>query len=180
MGDYYIKLVPETVNKEESRRIADKVIKNLIDKKIILAEQTDCVLGQEKGYPPAVNSKKVVEDSEHIFSYMTNGLAIEMGKQVFYSDGPDELRCPNCNHDIIDVEWGEALSEWVNETGKDKVTCTKCEQANSISKCIFDPPWAFGEIGFIFWNWGSCFKGFFLIDLENLTGHKFKVVYGKL
>lgn len=178
MGDTYCNIVLDNVDTMSDKAIADIVVQHLIARKIISASLTDCVLGQDSGYPPAENYWQVLEDGDQRFP--DDGVEVNLGRRIFYSAGVDEINCPNCNENIVALDWGSALDEWMNETGNDKIVCPGCSHSYSISEYKFDPNWAFGNIGFTFWNWGSDFKRDFIDELEQLTGYKIKVVYGKL
>ena len=181
MGDTYCNIVVDKVDKTLVRTIADKVIQHLVDKKIIGDTLTDCVLGQATGYPPGNNYRLVLEDpDDHLIEISTNGVGVNLGRQVFYAGGVDEINCPNCGENIVETDWGPALDEWMKESGNDKIVCPSCTKLFSITEYKFEPNWAFGNVGFTFWNWGSEFKDDFIKDLEQLTGHKINLVYGKL
>jgi hypothetical protein len=42
---------------------------------------------------------------------------------------------------------------------------------------IYEPPWAFGNLGFTFWNWPQL-KVDFVIELAKLLGHKTRMISG--
>ena len=182
MSDNFISLVPRNVSKSEVSVIADKVIKWLCRQNIITDIRTDCVLGSDDGYPPGANFESVTDGNEDgLLSLQTNGLALLTEKQVFDngSHGVEAVSCPNCGHNIIDMNWGDLINEWQNETGEDKIICQNCQSTNSIVDYKFDPAWAFGYLGFTFWNWPP-FKESFIRDFETLTGKSMVIVYGRL
>ncbi len=178
MGDTYGNIVFVSVDTASAKTIADKVIQHLVDRKVISGSLTDCVLGAKNGYPPAENYWLALEDASH--GTPNDGVEVIVEKRVFFSAGVDTINCPGCNEDIVDSDWGSALDEWMNETGNDKIICPGCSQAYSITQYKFDPNWAFGNLGFTFWNWSSEFKEDFVKELEALTGHRIELVYGKL
>jgi ribosomal protein S27E len=181
MGDTSISIVPQNVNRKQAKKLSDKVVAYLIERKIISPYKSDCVLGEESGYPPGTKYKEALEESNnHFLELRTNGLQIVDNRQVFYANGVDEIKCPNCGTNNIESEWGEALDEWVNNTGNDKIKCLGCGHSFSIEEYIFEPAWAFGELGFTFWNWYGVFKESFLKDIEAVIGCKLKIVHSKL
>lgn len=181
MGDFYSIVVPQKVNSTEAAAIAEKVVQYLINRKIISADKTDCTLGEEDGYPPAENYRQVMEHpTEDLFGLLTNGLEVNVGREVFYGDGVDNIKCPACEAGMMDADWGEAIDEWMNDTGNDTICCSACGKESSVTELVFEPAWAFGELGFRFWNWGAPFKEAFINDIEMLTGYRVKTVYGKL
>lgn len=181
MSDFCSRIVLDTVDKTEAKKIANIVIQHLINEQIVSNNLTDCVLGQENGYPPGEMHEQVFDlPNKNISDLKTNGVEINLGRQVFHANSVDKISCPHCETNIIDLNWGQAISEWMNETSKDSMTCPNCDQTSSISKYDFEPTWAFGELGFTFWNWGTKFNNNFLNDIENITGHRLKIVYNRL
>ena len=181
MGDTYCNLVPVRVGNASASDVGAKVVRHLINRKIVSDRLTDCVLGEEGGYAPGDNYRHAIDDPyDYILDQSTNGLAVNLGRQVFYAAGVDQVLCPNCKENIVDTGWEDAMDEWVNETGNDILTCPSCGHSYSITEYIFEPNWAFGELGFTFWNWGGQFKDEFIKELEQLTGSTISVVYGKL
>ena len=179
MGDSYIKIVPQNVLTEEVNELADKILKFLIDKKIISPDKTDCTLG-EPGYCPGDNYNEILLDDNGLLNLITNGLELTIGERtVFWANDIQEIKCPNCNTNIIDLDWGQKIEEWTSNTGDDEIECPNCKKVNSIVDFVFEPAWAFGELGLTFWNWGT-FKESFFAELESITGKKMKIIFGKL
>lgn len=69
--------------------------------------------------------------------------------------------------------------EWINNTGKDKINCPQCGNLYSIVDYVFEPTWAFSELGFKFWNWGDEFSDDFINEIELLIERKVKKVYAR-
>lgn len=181
MGDFYSIVVPQKANSTGAAAIAEKVVQYLINRKIISADKTDCTLGDEDGYPPAENYRQIMEHpTGDLFGLLTNGLEVNVGREVFYGDGVDSIKCPACEAGMMDADWGEAIDEWMNDTGNDTICCPACGKESSVTELVFEPAWAFGELGFRFWNWGAPFKEAFVNEIEMLTGYRVKTVYGKL
>jgi hypothetical protein len=179
MGDTYTKIIPQNVSSEEVNNVAGKVIEYLTNRRIIKTTKTDCTLG-EPGYPPGDNYEQVLQDDNGFRELTTNGLELTIGgRNVFWTNEIDAIKCPNCMTDIITLDWGQAIDEWTNDTGNDKIQCPDCGNAHSIVDFNFEPAWAFGQLGLTFWNWPA-FKDEFLEDIQAAMGKKVKVIYGKL
>ncbi|MDR3669025.1 MAG: hypothetical protein P4L35_19520 [Ignavibacteriaceae bacterium] len=175
-------LVPLKVNKSEVSSTAEKVIDWLLSQKIIKDPKTDCVLGSNDGYPPGDNYNSILNSYDHdLLGLRTNGLDVIRTREVFHNggNGLDSICCPTCSTNIIGSDWGILIDEWYNETGKDTVTCLECKAVHSIIDYKFDPTWAFGNVGFTFWNWPS-FTNQFINDLEIITRKSMAIVYGRL
>jgi hypothetical protein len=182
MGDNFISVVPLKIAKPETQSLAERVINWLKQKQIIQKEKTDCVLGDNMGYAPGENFKTAIDgDDCGVPEFKTNGLEIVTQREVFHNgqNGIDSVTCPNCNFNIMDSDWGELVSEWFNDTGRDKITCTTCNNIYSIVDYKFDPPWAFGDVGFTFWNWPSLTDDF-IEEFKTVIGKPVTVVYGRL
>jgi len=181
MGDITSSIVVKGINMAKATALADKAIKHLIAQKIILGEQTDCVLGKPLGYPPGENHGLVMEEeSDQWLELRTNGLEITVGRNVYYANGIDSIECPNCEANIEETNWGDAMDAWVSESENDQVTCPECNQSRSVTELVFKPTWTFGELGFTFWNWGTPFNQSFIDEMETVLGHKVVIAYTKI
>lgn len=181
MGDTYSKIIITKVSAFAAPAMAERIIHFLIRKQIIADQLTDAVLGQHQGYPPGPHYHEALQEpGDDILNFSVNGVELHVGRQVFYQPGLEAIHCPHCGENIIDTEWGQALEEWIQETGKELIICPGCQQEQSITGYLFEPLWAFGNLGLSFWNWGSAFKEGFIRDLEKLTGYPIIVQYGKL
>ncbi|MCB0535487.1 MAG: hypothetical protein KDD14_25000 [Saprospiraceae bacterium] len=182
MSDTYITIVPEKTDKSQAKELAQKVVDYLISKRIIDGQLTNCVLSNSLGYAPGDNFASVIEGENYgLKTLQANGLQVETTRQVFDNggNGLDAITCPDCNTDIIDSEWGEALSEWTEGTGKDSITCPGCRADYSITQYKFNPAWGFGYFGFTFWNWQEL-KADFINELAQVLGKEVTVVYGRV
>ena len=180
MSDSYISIVPEEIEKSEATSLANRVIKELQSAGIISEKLTDCVLGG-KGYSPGNNFQSAVETAtDDLTDLLINGVEVIIEKTVFDSgsNGLEGINCPSCDHDIIELNWDEAISKWY-EGQDDEVPCPSCKSVRSITKYNFHPTWSFGNLGFKFWNWPPL-KTSFISHLEETLGKEVKVVIGKI
>ena len=181
MSDSFISIVPDKTDKTQVKELADKVVDRLVQQRIIKRELTYCTLG-DKGHAPGDNFKDAIEGDDYGFkTLLTNGLEVITTRQIFHNGGYglDEITCPDCNANIIETDWGQALDEWTNETGQGKIVCPQCHTENSITDYNFDPTWGFGNLGFTFWNWPNL-KDNLVRDIEQVVGRPVKMIYGRL
>jgi hypothetical protein len=181
MSDSFISIVPQNVEKTQVKSIADKVINHLVQKGIIKKKLTDCTLG-EPGHAPGDNFREALDGDDYGFDKLrTNGLEVITQRHVFHNggNGLDEIIYPNCCANIIESDWGDKLGEWVNETVEDKITCSQCNATHSVTEYKFEPTWAFGNLGFTFWNWPDLNKGI-ISEVEDIAGSKVIVIYGRI
>ncbi|MFF9487008.1 hypothetical protein [Streptomyces sp. NPDC014676] len=193
MGDHFQTIVDLDAGADEAPGLADRVVAWLVDEGIVLAERTDCVLGQPLGHPPGPNwHRAVAEDDADEEPW--DGLAVEVGRTVF--DGgqgePEAVTCPRCavttplltdGWDPIDDAWapfGDAMTTW-QETGEAQVTCPACARPVPLPEWDWADDWfAFAHLGFEFWNWPEFTPEFLTRFSQALGGHRVRRVWGKL
>ena len=183
MGDWFQTIVDKDASVEEAEILAYEIRDWLIDRGIIQATMTDCVLGGDgRGYPPGPNYAGAVGSGDHssFLQLWTNGLELIVGRTVFDSgQGGNTVLCPKCqtpqaNH----IQWVDAVGEWY-EGKAALLLCPHCKTATPITEWVFDPPWGFGNLGFKFWNWPSL-KDEFVSEFRERLKHQIVVVKGKL
>lgn len=197
MGDTYEAIVDADATAKEAAQLAVRVVEMLQRRGIIAGERTDCVLGGADGigYPSGPNYEDAVEPHVHNDScrgqphldfrqLWTNGLAVDVGRRVFYSmTGENALVCSACRTRSEMEQFPDALHEAINEwyagTGPGQFACPHCSALAPITLWSWDPPWAFGYLGFTFWNWPPL-RASFVRDVGALLGHRTVVVRGKL
>ncbi len=181
VSDHYTSIVSENTNPTDCKKLAVKVISFLEEKKIVQKELSNCVLGLN-GHKPAENFASILErQNEGLQDLKTNGVEIITERKVFENgaNGLEQVNCPKCGKNQIGEDWAEALGNWYEKSESDLLKCSDCLSENPITEFHFEPNWAFGDFGLIFWNWGI-FKREFLIELEKVIGTKLKIVYGKV
>ncbi|CAM4320316.1 hypothetical protein ZONE111904_13915 [Zobellia nedashkovskayae] len=181
VSDHHTSIVSEKTNPADSKELAEKVINFLTEKKIIKKELSDCVLGSN-GHKPAENFASILEkQNEGFLDLRTNGVEVIIERKVFENgvNGLEKVNCPKCGQNQIEEDWGTALANWYEKFDSDLIKCSNCLSESSITEFNFEPNWAFGDFGLIFWNWGI-FKSEFFTELEKLIGTELKIVYGKV
>jgi len=181
MGDTYIQLVPKNLEDgSNGGMISKKIFYYLHTNQIIEADSKYLAMPEQTSYSPGERWLDATESSDKTFLGLDlNTVRIESGRAVFSANGVDEIKCPNCQFNIVDLEWGTLIEEWVNESGGDKLPCPNCETVNSISDFVFSPSWAFGNAAVSFWNWPSLSEKF-LKSFSDYLGCELQIVYGKL
>lgn len=193
MGDHFQTIVDLDTSPHEAPRLAERVVEWLVVEGIVLAERTDCVLGQPLGHPPGPNWQRAVspEDADRD---PWDGLAVYTRRTVFDSGqgGPEAVSCPRCGvttrltsdeWDLIDDAWApfsKAMDAW-HETGAAQVDCPACAESVPLTAWTWtDDYFAFGHLGFEFWNWPEFTPAFRARISELLDGHRTAYVWGKL
>jgi len=184
MGEWYQTIVDKDATDEEAEALASSVIEWLISEGIIEPTQTDCVLGDDLGYPPGPNHRRAADAGlgpDYLYGFGWNGMHVVTGRSVFYVTGVEtELICSACAQRCqITDEWHDAVSEWYEQQGPGILACPHCGYQRPITKWQHDPPWGFGYLGFKFWNWPT-FETSFIEEVSKQLGHKVVVVEGKL
>jgi hypothetical protein len=183
MGDWFQTIVDRNVSIEEAETLANEIRDWLVDRGIIQATMTDCILGGDgRGYPPGPNVEEVIGPGDHslFLKLWTNGLGLVTGRTVFYSgQGETTVLCPKCRVSHGDhAQWGDVIGEWY--AGKAALLrCPHCKTSTAITEWVFDPPWGFGNLGLVFWNWPPL-KDDFISEIGDRLKHQIVVVKGKL
>jgi hypothetical protein len=181
MGDWFQNLVAPDIAATEATATSERMLAWLVAEQVVLAETTDCVLG-DAGYPPGPQCVKATGKTDpHFLHLRTNGLAVVSNRTVFHSgQGRFELVCSACNSRLKPPDrWGDAVQEWFEQSGSGDLACASCGVSQSVDHWRHDPPWAFGELGFEFWNWPKLTETF-RREFEERLGSRIVYVYGKL
>jgi hypothetical protein len=191
MGDYFQTIVDLDATTADASELAARALDWLVGEEIVRAERTDCVLGSPLGHPPAGQWTKAATDPGW---EPTDGLGIETGRRVFFGGqgGAQYVSCPRCggrtwfhteDWEPVEGTWaafGDAIEEW-HASGDANVTCPSCAQASELTRWRWaDDYFAFGYLGFEFWNWPE-FDPRFIADFSRaLNDHQVVRVWGKL
>lgn len=182
MGDGFQNLVAPEIAAAQAQAAGDRMLQWLVAEQLVLAETKDCVLSDGVGHPPGPQYAKATGKADpHLLKGWTNGLAVITKRTVFHSgQGGFELICSACKSRFEPPDgWGDAVGEWFEQTGPGDLACPACGVARPIDQWQHDPPWAFGELGFEFWNWPQLSQTF-IGEFEKRLGSRIVHVYGKL
>jgi hypothetical protein len=175
MSDSYCSIVPFQTYSYAAETAAKKLVQILAERKVIHPTLSSCILNGE-GYPPAENYAEITERRDDAFLKQSiNGLEVKTGRQVFPASGLDKVLCPKCAHNIIRDNWPDLIKEWTHKTGPAKFRRPQCHTSHVIADYVFEPEWAFGELGLTFWNWPPL-KDSFLKEIEVISGSRLKVI----
>ncbi|WP_338697711.1 hypothetical protein V2W30_17645 [Streptomyces sp. Q6] len=196
MGDWFQRIVDLDATEEDAGRLGAEIKRWLIERGVVVAEEDDCVLGAETGHRPGPHVDEVIEApvTTEWTRLWTCGLDVETGRTVF--DGgqgePQAVSCPRCatrirlvtdNWEPIDDAWepfGAAITQWY-ETGAADITCPRCATPVPLREWQWaDDYFAFGCLGFEFWNWPRLTDAFVSELAERLGGHRVVHIEGKL
>jgi hypothetical protein len=197
MGDRFRTIVDPLATAKEAPALANKVIEYLIERRIILPQVTDCTLGKEGGHPPGENVAEALAEgtmpdtdgkplssaaiAQKLISWGCNGVEAVSGRTIFHNFGAglQAVRCPLCLGNQVDVKLGEPFARWQRGDDLAPQQCQVCNESSPIVEWLFDPPWAFGHLGFEFWNWPPL-KRRFVQQICDILGHKVRMVAGKV
>jgi hypothetical protein len=182
MGEWFQAVADRDATEENAPALATTIYNWLVGEGIISGAPRDCVLGSDVGYPPGPHYEKAVsEPFEGILTLRTNGLEIFTKRTVFACpQGPPELVCSACSARCEPPDaWSAAINNWYSHGGPGLLTCPRCENVRSIADWEHDPPWAFANLGFEFWNWPPM-TAEFVQAIGTRLGHRVVLVAGKL
>ncbi len=196
MSDNFEMLVDVDATSEEAEQLASAVIDRPRNLGLIRGSlNSDCVLGKMGYRPgPAVPDSYVLEPREGRFWELhTCGVEPKIGRGFnMWALGPvcEGLICTSCRFHVqpFDAELGdavgEAINEWLKQTGPALVRCPRCHQQRSIAEWECKPPLGFGNLSFTFWNWPPLNSSEWKIDIaaivRDCTGHTIVRTYGHI
>ncbi|WP_406369360.1 hypothetical protein OG788_05655 [Streptomyces sp. NBC_00647] len=143
------------------------------------------------GHPPGPLWAKAVGQVDWEPS---DGLKVEIGRTVFHGGQGDAMyaACPHCaahvhlytdEWDTIEGAWepfNKAIDTWY-DSGRAAVTCPRCSRAGDLTAWTWDNDYyAFGYLGFEFWDWPEFSPSFLERFARVLGGHRTVLVGGKL
>lgn len=180
MGDWSQSLVDVEVSAEDAPELGARLTRWLVDTGVIMAEQSDCVLGTPLGHPPGPNYGRAVGGTEPAPVLWANGAAISVGRVVSHSYEPEALACRYCGHQEVlalndqklQVAFA-AIGDWA-DGGVGAIPCPSCSAANDVNGWDWKPTWGFGLLTMEVWNWNPLAPEF-IADVSGFLGHR--VVY---
>lgn len=185
MSDNYRVIVDPVVSESEAPEFAASILSWLAGDGIVVNEQTDCALGS-LAHAPGPDVDKALADGWEPYAWLlelgVNGMEISIGRKWFWArefarDGP--VRCPQCDTARqTGDEWSDAIDEWCR-TGHALVTCPGCKHASPLPTWKAAPDWAFGHLGFTFWNWPDLREAF-VVEFSRRLGHPVEQFIGRL
>lgn len=185
MGDWFQVIADPEATAAEADRLAAEVLAWLVDRGIVRPERAGCVLG-EGGHAPGPNWRvAVTEPGAGLLGLGTNGLEVITGRTVFHSMDLDSIACPHCGsvavRGAVESEWDDflpSIESWY-AGGSGIRTCDQCGQAVGLNDWRWTPDWAFGHLGFQFWNWPPLDPSF-VAEVSHRLGHPTRTPSGKL
>ncbi|MFE9171004.1 hypothetical protein ACFYNZ_16000 [Streptomyces kebangsaanensis] len=193
MGDHFQTIVDLDASPREAPPLARRAVEWLVAEGIVLAERTDCVLGQPLGHPPGPNWRRAVAEDDGDWEPY-DGLAVYTGRTVFHGGQgeAESARCPRCaattrlytdSRELIAEAWtpfSEAIGTW-HRTGAADVECPACAASVPLPDWTWsDDYFAFAHLGLEFWNWPRFTEDFRARTANVLGGHRTAYVWGKI
>ena len=184
MGSHYQTIVDrDAASTEDAQQLAHTVLAWLIAQEVIVAELTDCVLGESLGHRPGRRYMSAVENptSANFLELLTNGLEVGTQRSVVLNNQGEftGLVCPACARMVPqDRAWSDALSDW-HGGGPGELTCSHCAHRETVAQWEHVDPMGFGTLIFRFWNWPPL-SASFVAALSQQLGHRTIVIAGKL
>ncbi|HEV3117698.1 MAG TPA: hypothetical protein VGY58_11625 [Gemmataceae bacterium] len=197
MGTHFRILVDRTASAKDAPALAGTVMNYLIRRRIIECERSDCTLGDKGGFRPGANVEEALASwaargdeagplsaaviANDLRGYACNGVEEVVGRTVFHNQGAglDVVRCPLCLANQLEEDWGDAVGRWYDGDDCAPLPCRHCNESSPIVEWTFDPPWAFGNLGFKFWEWPPL-KRRFVDEIKGLLGHEIVMISGKV
>jgi hypothetical protein len=186
MGDFFQVIVDRDAGESEAASLAEAVLDWLTSEEIVEADATPCLNGlDDLGYAPGPKMESWVPDADQARqtrSLRTNGLELVTDKTVFWSVSTEyEAVCPNGHAHVPPEDWLDLAGEWQADGGPALMECPTCHGSFSVTEWDFGHGFAFGYLGFRFWNWPFPLAGELIQGVAKLVApHRVALVYSKL
>jgi hypothetical protein len=146
VGDRFQTIVDLDATEADAESLARRVVEWLVAEGVVLAERTQCVLGQPLGHPPGPHWERAVTDDWDLEPW--DGLAVHTRRTAFTSgaDMPGAAVCPHCaSATRLDGEsrthFSTAMRTW-HDTGAATVGCPACARTVALPDWRWDEaPW---------------------------------------
>lgn len=181
MGDSYQTIVDLDATEAEAERLGAKVRDWMLARGIVQPSPAG-----EGQLEPGPNLAQSIDEpwlaaTRSAMWTDPDAVRLKEGRTVFFAVGV-ELTCRACGQDVEpeDEAWSKAVDTWY--AGDDAVTlsCPRCGHAQRLTEWDGPYPWAFAHLGFEFWNWPRLSERFVLEVVEQLGGHRVRLVCSKL
>lgn len=160
--------------------LARDVLGRLVAAGAVVAERTDCVLGDVPGgHAPGPAAATIVAggriaagEAGSFPDVWPNGLEIDIGRSAFYGAVREDGRvaCPRCGAWLPFESVLPEVEEWL-EGGPDALACARCGEWTGLNGWRWPVPCAFAELGLRFWNWPPLADAF-VDGLARRLGHR--------
>ncbi|MEX7473232.1 hypothetical protein AB4Z39_26390 [Mycobacterium adipatum] len=192
MGEYFQSIVDVEIGVHEAADAKSRLTAWLVDREVIEAGLTDCVLGEPGGghapganYAYALGCQRDYVDPPRLWA---NGMAISVGRQVYWGGDLEAVICPRCarreqmrprEQGRWDTVFNDAIDDWVRG-GAGLVECVGCGAQIGLNDWDWGYPWAFGALGVTVWNWDDLADDFVAEIGQVLGGHRLVYSANKL
>jgi hypothetical protein len=195
VGDWFQIIADIEATADEAEELGTAILSWLIDTGVVLAEAGAGGGPADQGHPPGPRyASAVIEprDVPELLTLRPNGVLIDakIHRTVFFSMGADHVTCPRCAHVVVlrDDGPGPPTDAW-NELartidvwyggGASEHPCPNCRHLVGLNDWEWSPPWGFGHLGIMFWNWPRLSPDF-LAEVSQRLGHRTVHPYGKM
>lgn len=198
MSDNFEMLVDTDATNEEAPLLAAAVLATFRRLGLITGELTeDCLLDGE-GYrvgPAVAESYRLQKQECEFWQLQTSGVEARVGRGFnMWALGPSfaGIDCPACgaefarsdHPDVLMTAVVNAVGEWVEQSGPALVACPTCGESRPVTEWRCLPPFGWGNLSFVFWNWPPLDSPSWTIDIAAIvreaTGHTIVETHGHL
>lgn len=119
-------------------------------------KESDLTAIDRTGYPPGPLYANACDARANLPPSIPNWLEVDVERRIFDAGGNGlEIFCPACNAEqtALGAAWGDAFSDWFEGDDAAPLVCGACGHRKPVTQWRYDPPWAFGHLGFNFQNW---------------------------
>lgn len=181
MSEYFQSVVFPDVSAADARSLGGEILAFLIASGVVLREPGREPHVAAGGHPPGPRAHEHTEpDFDHTRGLKNDVVEVVTGREVFHAGGNAIEACDGCGVRFDPGrDFGDRVQEWVDGDDDASWRCPSCGRSERLPD--WDGPWAWGfcHLGVTFWNWPPLLPEF-VRSLEEVAGHKARVVHGKL
>ncbi|WP_431820597.1 hypothetical protein [Burkholderia sp. F1] len=133
---------------------------------------------EDIGYPFGPHYASACDARARLPPPIPNWLEVIVARRVFDAGGNGiEIFCPACNEEqtALGDAWSDAFSRWFKGDDDAPLVCGACGHQQPVTQWRYDPPWAFGNLGFCFRNW--LLSDAFIAEFSAALGRPLTIVY---
>lgn len=174
-GVSYQTLADVEAGPDEAERLAAAIIRWLVSAEIVLPEVVESVGRKGRPHTGHVPGPRFA-DALVTPEYQPDVMSVVTTRTVFHPGTylSDHITCPSCGLRLGQDDMSDIVNQWYD--GGDGIRgCARCGRSNGINEWVWDPPWAFGHLGFEFVCWPTL-RPDFVAEMADRLGHRVVLV----
>ena len=178
MTDHFIAVIDPDVAADRARRVAETVVRRLVDAGHLLDEPDERHGLGKPAHPPGPNAPSDIDP------FLPNGMDVSIGPDAYgFAQGDPKASCPSCGTGIPENDIIDMFRGWRSREFDGRYRCESCgtgTHANDLAWQDVEP--VFAELCFTFWNWppDTSEVDEMVAEIADVTGHTIMARMGTL